>query len=56
MSNWEVQQYANKRPFINIDRACFMKTVKEIGIVYTIKKELGKTKRHKFRTILKVSF
>ena len=52
----EVQQFTNKRPLINIDRACFQKTVKEIGLIYTFKKDLGKSKRHKFRTIIKATF
>lgn len=54
--SFDVIQFANKRPFINIDRACFQKTIREIGQLYTAKKELGKTKKHKFRTILKATF
>lgn len=54
--SFDVQQFANRRPYITIDRDCFKKDGFEQGQVYAAKKKFGKTKHHKFQTVLKVTF
>lgn len=40
----------NERPLIYVDREAFTKTPQEYMEIYNFKKELGKTKHHKFQT------